>query len=790
VAAASDGFPGATVALAALTVISAAGLVRVFTGHRWLGPLLITAAGVYAVCWAARRARLPQLVALGLELIAVWALSAWTVLGSSTNYGFPGGRTASQMWSALGQARIDFASAVTPAVATPGFKLVAVIATGLVAVVADWAAFRWRSALYGAAGPFAYFVACCALGQGPGREWAVTLEVGGLLVFLLAHRGTVGRADQAWFGNHRAGTARWAVTAGCLAAAASLLAAVVITPAVSRTEGRGILGWRGGFGEAGSGPRQVPNPIVDLHTRLLNLSDTPVFRVQSPVPSYWRLTSLDTFTGQDWVSTNSYRSFGTRLPGVQAVPAGTRIVHENFSVQQLDSVWLPDAFTPLAVAGVHSVSYDAVSGSLITSHSTSDGMTYSVDSYQYLSSLDPAQLKAAPPVTPTSTVRHYLQLPAGIPADVFNLANSITAGQTTEFGKALALQNFFLGPQFAYSLSPVDNGYGINALTNFLFRTQSGYCQQFAGAYAVLARIVGLPTRLAVGFATGTSQGNDFYQVTDAQAHTWPEVYFGPAYGWLPFEPTKSFADPNSSNYAPPVAAGTNSGSSGPVQPIAPSPKGSSNPTSPAGGKKGVTATTAGNATAVPAASHGRGAVWLGLLLLLAAGVVWSALVAAERRVRWAGRRWRARHDPGGLVLSHWADVTELLNWWGAARGSGETDEEFAARAAGILTRRLREPSPWLPGGIQRLAALATEAAFAPVVPPARAEEAALVAQEIHQRLFRSANARQLLRWAVLPRPGRRSLPDRDRDGAQTGSGGQLIPGPWRGSAAGLPGAT
>jgi hypothetical protein len=141
-------------------------------------------------------------------------------------------------------------------------------------------------------------------------------------------------------------------------------------------------------------------------------------------------------------------------------------------------------------------------------------------------------------------------------------------------------------------------------------------------------------------------------------------------------------------------------------------------------------------------------------------------------------------------VLSHWADVTELLNWWGAARGSGETDEEFAARAAGILTRRLREPSPWLPGGIQRLAALATEAAFAPVVPPARAEEAALVAQEIHQRLFRSANARQLLRWAVLPRPGRRSLPDRDRDGAQTGSGGQLIPGPWRGSAAGLPGAT
>lgn len=108
-------------------------------------------------------------------------------------------------------------------------------------------------------------------------------------------------------------------------------------------------------------------------------------------------------------------------------------------------------------------------------------------------------------------------------------------------------------------------------------------------------------------------------------------------------------------------------------------------------------------------------------------------------------------------MLSHWADVHELLGWWGARRAPGETDKEFATRAAGVLGRRLREPGPWLPGGVQRLALLATEAAFAPTVPPRRAQEAGLVAREIHHRLFRSATGRQLVLWVLNPRPRRQA---------------------------------
>ena len=69
-----------------------------------------------------------------------------------------------------------------------------------------------------------------------------------------------------------------------------------------------------------------------------------------------------------------------------------------------------------------------------------------MESYQYLADLDPAQLEAAPPVAISSALHRYLQLPKSVPAACTPWPSNITAGQTTEYGKALALQNFFLGP--------------------------------------------------------------------------------------------------------------------------------------------------------------------------------------------------------------------------------------------------------------------------------------------------------------------------------------------------------
>jgi transglutaminase-like putative cysteine protease len=555
-----------------------------------------------------------------------------------------------------------------------------------------------------------------------------------------------------WLGGVGNGSSRWALPVGALVAAVAMLVVFIVAPLSQGVEGSGLLGWHAG-GTGGGGPRQVANPIVDLRTRLINLSNVGVFTVRSQVPSYWRLTSLDTFTGEAWVATNSYRGFGSKLPGVAAVPAATRTVQEQFHVEALESVWLPAAFTPVSVSGVRGVGYDPTSSSLITSHKTSDGLNYTVTSYQYLLTLNPAQLADAPPVRTDATVSHYLSLPTDVPQTVYNLARQITAGKQSEYDKAIALQDFFLGPSFHYSLSPPLDGYGIDALSNFLFVTRTGYCQQFAGAYAVLARAIGLPTRLAVGFTSGTPQNNGTYQVVDADAHTWPEVYFGPKIGWVPFEPTKSFSNPTSEGYAPPLPSSVGPGlPAGEAPPAAPK---STTPTTVPGGPVRTTPSTA-----VAGGSHtGRGPAisggWAATLVIFGLLVAWVAGNIGFRRLRWRLRRWRDGGEPGPRVLSHWKEVAEMLAWWGVPRSSGETDAEFAGRAGRSLTTQLREPSPWVGFGVTRMASLASEASFAPSVHSSAADEAALVAQEIQQRLTRCASARRLIMWALIQRPGR-----------------------------------
>src|SRR5205807_7574135 len=80
-------------------------------------------------------------------------------------------------------------------------------------------------------------------------------------------------------------------------------------------------------------------------------------------------------------------------------------------------------------------------------------------------------------------------------------------------------------------------------LERFLFDVRRGYCEQFAGSYGVLARIVGLPTRVAVGFTQGELGTDELYHVRGLNAHAWPEVWLQ-GYGWTYFEPTPGRGEP------------------------------------------------------------------------------------------------------------------------------------------------------------------------------------------------------------------------------------------------------
>jgi Transglutaminase-like superfamily len=68
--------------------------------------------------------------------------------------------------------------------------------------------------------------------------------------------------------------------------------------------------------------------------------------------------------------------------------------------------------------------------------------------------------------------------------------------------------------------------------------TKRGYCQHYAGGMALMLRLLGIPSRVAVGFTSGTYDADEEeWVVADTNAHAWVEVWF-PRFGWIPFDPT------------------------------------------------------------------------------------------------------------------------------------------------------------------------------------------------------------------------------------------------------------
>jgi len=136
---------------------------------------------------------------------------------------------------------------------------------------------------------------------------------------------------------------------------------------------------------------------------------------------------------------------------------------------------------------------------------------------------------------PESISRFHLQLPGDLDPRIAELALEITAGATTRYDKVKAIQSHLLG-EYAYS---TEGGHDPrDPLADFLFDRQSGHCEYFSTAMAVMVRSLGIPSRSANGFLGGEyNEFGDYYLIRESDAHSWVEVFF-PEYGWLPFDPT------------------------------------------------------------------------------------------------------------------------------------------------------------------------------------------------------------------------------------------------------------
>jgi hypothetical protein len=121
-------------------------------------------------------------------------------------------------------------------------------------------------------------------------------------------------------------------------------------------------------------------------------------------------------------------------------------------------------------------------------------------------------------------------------AEVFARAKAVAGETRSPYAAAVALEAWFRSTGgFTYSEQP-GSAPGLPPLAGFVLDTKTGYCQHFAGAMALMLRLLGIPARVAAGFVPGHYSGGQ-WTVTDRDAHTWVEVWFR-GYGWLPFDPT------------------------------------------------------------------------------------------------------------------------------------------------------------------------------------------------------------------------------------------------------------
>lgn len=163
---------------------------------------------------------------------------------------------------------------------------------------------------------------------------------------------------------------------------------------------------------------------------------------------------------------------------------------------------------------------------------------------------------ATAPAPPAKLLREYTKVPGSLPPTVRSTARRVTHGAPTAYAKAVKLQDWFaLKGGFTYN-TEVRAGSGSEAIARFL-RQKEGFCVHFSFSMAAMARTLGIPARVAVGFTPGTKQPDGTTSVGLKDAHAWPELYFQ-GVGWTRFEPTPSrgsipdYAHPDTSAPAEP----------------------------------------------------------------------------------------------------------------------------------------------------------------------------------------------------------------------------------------------
>jgi transglutaminase-like putative cysteine protease len=645
-----------------------------------------------------------------------------------------------------------------------------VVGMWLATTIGEIATFRWRSPLAASVGPISLVAVTLVVGTG-------AADVAYLAVFLIAlfaywsleseHRL---RSWGRWVGAFKkkrpeeppsiTGTIARRMAAVCLLAT---LAAPVFLPAL----GDGLLDWRGNTGSgpgSGVGSGEV-NLLVDITPRLIEQTDTELFTVRTERASYWRLASLVRFDGEIWEPLLEQEETTERsIPYIEPV-AGGRDLTQTYEISGLEGTNLPAAAQPVEVSGV-TVNAGVETGGLeLVDGEVDEDVSYEVTSetptgkYEDLLDAEPGDLTDVGDVA-------YLETPE-LSSAVQELGDRWTSKGETPMEDLVSIQQN-LRSKFSYSLDIADDANAsADYLDQFLLDTREGFCQQFATAFAVLARDAGYPTRVSVGFLPGSASpegdGTFVYSVKGTDAHAWPEVYFK-GFGWVAFEPTpRDDFRTSEPVYTRPSTQGGGAGGIGdlPADDGAPTEQEnfrdinrdvSANPrrlADPSGG---------GNELLLPALSEDapwRDAFARVVVALIVGAVAWIILVPLAKQIR-ITRRYRRANGETELVNAAFAQFESDAAQFGKSRVPSESPSSFVEK---LLASEAVEPGP-----ARRLADLAERAEYsAEGSDEAQARESALLARRLRRSLWSRTSllGRVVAIWSprgLLPKRGRRRL--------------------------------
>ena len=441
-------------------------------------------------------------------------LAALLVLGTTTGSPFPTPANVDAFMAAVNAALESsrlYAAPVRSGV--PPVHPLLLIGGTLVVIVVDVIACTLRRApVAGLALLAAYTLPVAVTGEAV--SWWLFSVVAGLfltLVFLQHsdHVTSWGRAPDGDRGSFSVRTGAIGNTALALGAASIALAVVV--PVAVPTMSMSVFEGNG----PGTREVEVKDPMVDLRRDLSRGEDIPLMEVTTsgPKPTYFRLSVLARFNGSQWTPGDrdipDTQSATGELPPLDGVATSVKRREFSYDVRigdDFSSTWLPTTAQTTTIAAGTDWRYDVTTRDFIAAKDdvSTENMTYDFTGVQL--TYDAQTMNNA--VSGAGSVAGtFTDLPPSLNNEIRRRAAEVTANAPTRFQKAQVLQKWFRETGgFRYDVNQVESaGSGGADLLAFL-DDKVGYCEQFAAAMAIMARVVGIPSRVAVGFLSPRSR--------------------------------------------------------------------------------------------------------------------------------------------------------------------------------------------------------------------------------------------------------------------------------------------